>query len=144
MTDWSIVRHFKKAEFGHLPGHVSSRLIYALDELRDELGAPIVIITKDIIAPRPKTPDSLHPLGQAADVYAVGISLLDFWLYAERKSAFGGIGLYPFNFKPGLHLDVRREARRARWWRDERGVYQDFTGRSLRALAPILSLVEED
>ena len=136
MLDWSTVTYFGEDEFAPRPDLVSPTLVYALDELRDALGVPLVVHNSWAAEGHEK--DSRHYKGEAVDLHAVGVTLLDFWLMAERHLDFGGIGVYPFWAAPGLHLDVRREGLRARWWRDRQGNYQALTGKSLRALMTLM------
>lgn len=127
------MRYFRPDEFGPGWGRLDLELLQALDELRELVDAPIVIHADGIVSPRTQL-DSQHPLGRAVDCHAVGLPLLDFWLAAERLPAFRGIGLYPYWTHPGLHLDTRRDRRRARWWRDREGRYRALDASALRAL----------
>lgn len=138
-SEWNSVRWFRPEEFGEGADRIVGRLIYALDDLRAILGAPIVIHAEDIVAPRPSSPDSQHPLGRAIDCHAEGVPLLDFWLAAERISTFTGIGVYPYWPRPGLHLDVRPGQHRKRWWRDEAKRYGALDATVLRGLASRLA-----
>jgi len=79
--------------------------------------------------------DSQHPLGRAVDCHAIGISLGDFWLAAERDPWLRGIGLYPYWVIPGLHLDTRTTDLRMRWWRDQVGTYRPLAMQHVDTLA---------
>lgn len=114
--------HFTREEFGVDFPFMDPLLLRRLDDLRERVGVPIVI--------HPDTgghvADSQHPY-KAVDCHAVGLSLGDFWLAAERDPWLRGIGVYPYWTTPGLHLDTRTSDLRARWWRDERGAYHPLS-----------------
>jgi len=97
------LRHFTEDEAWGDPHAMDYKLLYYLDSLREFIKVPIVIHcgTQGI-----HCKNSYHYQGKAVDCYAKGISLLAFYLAAERFS-FGGIGIYPNWNNPGLHLDVR-------------------------------------
>lgn len=134
---WPTLRYFRPTEFGdaEVCAQLDRELLVTLDALRGLLGVPIQIHTGAITAPRAETTDSQHPRGRAVDCSAPDLSLLEFWLFAERFSAFRGIGLYPFWQRPGLHLDTRPTTVRARWWRDASGRYGEVTPAVLAPLA---------
>jgi hypothetical protein len=126
MVDWSALRHFTPGEFGVDADLMHPVLLLGLDGLRERLGRPI------LIHPDPATElghvvGSQHPRGRAVDCHAPGLPLLDFWLAAEATLAFSGIGIYPYWANPGLHVDVREGLIRARWWRDQAGLYHPVT-----------------
>lgn len=126
--------HFRPEEFGAEYHKMDPLLLVALDRLRDTIKAPIVI-HPDPTAGAGHAPNSQHPAGHAVDCHAVGLSLLDFWLWAERFPTFAGVGVYPFWTHPGLHLDTRAGTPfRARWWRDQAGVYRALDEAGLREL----------
>lgn len=135
MIEWDRVRNFGPSEFGAWE-KLDARLVYALDEFREYVGVPLHVHTA--YRERSDFADSQHPHGRAVDVCAKGLSLLDFWLAAERHPGFTGIGLYPFWSHPGLHLDIRLALVRARWWRNLSGQYLPVTGRSLLEIAGLL------
>ena len=114
--------------------HIDPRLIYAVDDLREFIGVPIVLGDTTGLG---HDPAGMHPAGRAVDCHAEGITLVDFWLAAERFPAFGGIGIYPPGTwdRPGLHLDTRDAPHRARWWRDSTGTYHPVTTGTLAAWA---------
>lgn len=126
MTDWTLVKHFKREEWIKDPDRVLPDLVYLLDEVRDAAGVPIVIhVAWD---DRGHEPDSSHytearDLATGVDFHIVGLPLLDQWLLAERFP-FSGLGLYPFWQSPGLHGDLRKLGRDhphlgKRWWRED-------------------------
>lgn len=119
--EWGKIRYFSPRENWGDPERVEFWLVFLLDCLREFIGCPIVVHcgTQGI-----HTKGSYHYVGKAVDCHAVGISLLDFYLAAERFP-FGGIGIYPCWNNPGLHLDIRplREGEPgARWGRIDRYV----------------------
>lgn len=126
--------HFKPEEFGDGWGKLDIVLLLALDSLRSLIGVPVVIHKEGIVSSRAASPDSQHPHGRAVDCHAVGISLAEFWLVAERFPVFRGIGIYPFWANPGLHLDTRPTVLRKRWWRDSDGRYHPVTPLALRTV----------
>lgn len=135
MIEWDQVRHFSASEFGAWE-KLDARLVYALDEFRHALGVPLHVHTA--YRETSAFPDSQHPHGRAVDVCAAGLALLDFWLEAERRPEWTGIGLYPGWAHPGLHLDIRFARQRARWWRTLSGQYQPLRGRDLILIAGLL------
>lgn len=132
MLDWATIRHFRAHEWGDWP-RVDPRLIYALDDLRDLLGKPIVI--HEAYANGGHAEHSEHYRGMAADCHAEGVELVDFFLCASRFAIFRGIGLYPYWRQRGLHLDIREAPHRAYWWRDADGRYKSLTSRVLAEFA---------
>jgi len=114
-----LTRNFSKSEFACKCGcgtnHYNIKLVYALQELRDLIGKPIIINS----AVRCKThnqnvggkPNSQHLLGAAADIKIKGMSTLILYGYAIQIERFkqGGIGLYD----TFVHVDVRGSV--ARW-----------------------------
>jgi uncharacterized protein YcbK (DUF882 family) len=135
VTDWTLVKHFKRAEWVKNPDAVVPELVYLVDGLRDYVGRPVVIHVAFDDAGHVE--DSAHYMGAAVDLHVQGLSLMDQWLAAERFP-FLGVGLYPFWEHPGLHLDVRRVGAEhgpgRRWWRDKQGQYQPFTADFIRSL----------
>jgi hypothetical protein len=131
--DWARVRYFTREEFGPRADDLHPMLIYGLDQLREAIGAPIVI-HGDPMDPDGRQPNSQHPAGRAVDCSCAALALGDFWLAAERNLSFTGIGLYPAWQRPGLHLDVRPDLPRARWWRDANKTYHALTARGLAIL----------
>jgi hypothetical protein len=136
-TVWPTLRYFRQAEFGDADvcAQLDRELLVTLDALRALLGVPIQVHTGAIVASRQETSDSQHPHGRAVDCSAPALSLLEFWLFAERFPAFRGIGLYPHWHNPGLHLDTRPTTVRARWWRDSAGRYGEVTPAVLTEIA---------
>ena len=118
--NWDNVRFFKPSEFVS-PELMSPEIIYALDALRAKLGRPFIVHTS-----YRGGDEGTHGSGLAVDGHFVGVPLIDQFLAAEKSLLFGGIGLYPYWNRPGLHLDVRvttKEKGGARWGRNAAGVY---------------------
>jgi len=131
--DWSTIRHFKREEFVKDPDRISWDVVLLVDEMRDVAGTQIHIdVAWDNTG---HVEDSSHyttsrDFSTAVDLYFLGWTLLDQWLFAERFP-WNGIGLYPYWSKPGLHLDLRKLGRDyphlgKRWWRDNAGIYRSF------------------
>jgi uncharacterized protein YcbK (DUF882 family) len=98
------------------PAKISQDLLINLDYLRELAKAPIYVTSGYRV--NSSMSDSQHKYGRAVDICCPALSLLDFYLLAERVG-FGGIGVYPhWHYKGttcgGIHVDVRPEAG-ARW-----------------------------
>lgn len=121
-----LTRNFSRREFRCRCGRkncdaapLDMRLVYALQQLRDLIGVPIIINSalrcrehnRKVGGAR----NSRHLLGTAADIRCADLSPVELRKFAEQVPAFaqGGIGIYDW----GIHVDVRE--RRARW--DYRG-----------------------
>ena len=108
-------RWFARDEFGEWADMMHPGLLFALDVLRDKLGAAVVISSaRGSLGRRLAGSSSLHNVDVFGMVYAADVLLPLSWGVAESFDAarhvrlFSGIGVYPF-WKPraGLHLDVR-------------------------------------
>lgn len=117
--DWNMIRHFNEHEKWGNPNEINPILVNTLDNLREEIGHPIIIHA----GYENRIGISQHPLGNAVDCHCEGVGLVDFFLYASRYSALKGIGIYPLWDPPGLHLDVRHSYNRATWGCMERKKY---------------------
>lgn len=106
--DWKQIRYFTPDENWGDPDKMSFELLKKLDPLREFCGNAIVVLRGYETTGHCK--NSQHYLGKAADLYIVGVSLINQYLLAERFN-FGGIGLYPDWNNPGLHCDVRSKAK---------------------------------
>lgn len=108
-------RFFAPHEFGAWADMMHPALLFALDVLRDELNAPVVISpAKGSLGRRMGKATSLHNVELHGMVYAADVLLPLAWGVGEGFEAardlrlFSGIGVYPFwKPRPGLHLDVR-------------------------------------
>jgi len=130
-VDWSLIRHFISAEWQQLQ-FTSALLIYALDEYRHNLGAPVSFSPVNW---GKHAPHGYHYGHQKTGgvVWAVDIfPQCDIpWAYhtAMKSKFFAGIGVYPFwnwgDLHGGLHLDIRYfETNKKVWWCDAKGKYR--------------------
>lgn len=127
MTNFDGLKYFKpdsKDSWGD-PSKMDAGLLKMLDQLRELTKAPIYVTSG--YRPTGSTTDSQHKYGRAVDIMCPALSLLDFYMLAERVG-FNGIGVYPhWHYQGttcgGLHVDVRPDAR-ARWMavKDDRNV----------------------
>ena len=119
--NWDKVRRFFKPSEFVSPELISPELIYALYALRVKVGRPFIVHSS-----YRGGDEGTHGKGLAVDGHFEDVSLVDQFLAAEKSLLFGGIGLYPYWNRPGLHLDVRattKEKGGARWGRNAAGVY---------------------
>lgn len=139
--DWSRIRHFERDEFRgaafaggpaiDLTPMIDARLIFALDELRELLGAPLIVSPVDGAVVRlDGDPASRHyghqRLSDACDLFTPRASLDRCFEAAQRVSEIGGVGLYPHTRPhPLIHIDTRprQGSRVASWARDQAGQY---------------------
>ena len=147
VTDWATIRHFEAAEFQKDSAKVHPDVVELLDEYRDTLGRPVVILVAWDEATG-HVEDSAHPKGLAVDFYVPGVALVEQYLWAERFR-WHGIGCYPWWRKqvapgvyeriPGLHCDLSPRPEHPelgrRWYRDAAGVYRALDRAFLRQLA---------
>jgi len=110
-TDWRRVDHFSPKENWGDPNEMDQRIVFELDALRGFVGRPIVIHC----GYEERTTGGYHPMGLAVDCHIVGLNLLDQFLVASRFG-FKGIGAYPWWNNPGLHLDMRINAKHRATW----------------------------
>ncbi len=138
--DFVTVRHFTPDEWQPIEG-LSPALVHAVDDWRDWHGVETII--HDAVDLVGHVNGTEHATGLAVDLHLVGLSVWDQWLLAERWPAFRGIGVYPFTrsvlypagwVHPGLHVDIRDTAARARWYRDGTGQYLALDGAALARL----------
>lgn len=148
VTDWTTIRHFSAAEWPKDPAKVHPDLVGLLDEYRETLGRPVVILVAWDPPGSGHVEDSAHPEGLAVDFYVPGLALVEQYLWAERFP-FLGLGFYPWWRKlvapgvyeriPGLHADIRAKPEHPhlgrRWWRTQTGEYQALDRAFLRRLA---------
>jgi len=131
-----VSKHFSKEELAchHCEEYlIKQELLDALEALR-ALGPEPIIVTDAYRceywnAHVGGVPHSQHPLGEAADIKIIGLTLQEMYDRAIQIPAFknGGIGVYPdkrTNKDIGfIHVDIREG--RARWARKD-GVYLDI------------------
>lgn len=110
-----VPRHFSDREFGDWAGRIHPALLFALDVLRETLGAPVVISpAPGSLGRRAGGSKSLHNVDVFGMVFAADVLLPMTLSAAEGFEAalklrlFSGVGVYPFwKPRPGLHVDVR-------------------------------------
>jgi uncharacterized protein YcbK (DUF882 family) len=97
---------------------VHPELVYALQRLRNIVGAPIYV-TSGYRCERHNervggSPDSQHLRGLAADIWCEKFASSQLMMTAEQVTGFdeGGIGEYPTH----VHVDIRDDGP-ARWFR---------------------------
>ncbi len=136
----SDLRYFKPAEFKAPPAAVAARLCRGLDDLRETLGAAIVI--NATFAATGREPGSRHRLEpcDAADI-VIRDTPPAVALRAILTGPWGGVGWYPHWNRPGWHLDLR-PGPRAFWVRSADG-YVSGLPVLLKAAGLSLADVEE-
>ena len=118
--EWKDFKYFSPLERWGNPKKIRYELVAKLEKLREFIKNPIVIHCG---TQGKHVPGSYHYKGMAVDCHAEGISLIDFYLMAERFN-FGGIGIYSWwHPSGGLHLDIRDTEYGARWASDKEGRY---------------------
>lgn len=133
-VDWSRAASFSAAEFPEPPDeHAQPALIYRLQTLRDQLGAPLYPSpARGALARFDGPTTSRHyAVGRrcdAVDVFPATGFLARAWLHAV--ALFGGVGLYvDTQFRgqpwPMLHVDLRPAPT---WWLRDAGVYHYAQG----------------
>jgi len=134
---WEAMRHFRpdsKLDKWGDPFKISSRLIFALDNLREYVGKPIYVHC----AWEPRDKGGWHPSGNAVDVHIKGLHVVDQFLVASKFDSFNGIGVYPWWRSPGLHLDDRPHSTElqedSRWGSTKAGVYVALSWKFLKGL----------
>lgn len=130
LTDWMDVKGFTINEKWGDPYKMDRVLIYRLVALRAFIRSKIYKDANIVIhcGYEERKLGGYHPMGMAVDCHCTGISLMDFYLSAERFQ-FGGIGVYPNWNNPGLHLDIRvitQDEPAARWGCKEKEKYVEL------------------
>jgi len=121
---WKDIRHFDPSEKWGDFTRMDYKLVSELDRLRHYIGKKIVLHC----GYEPRDGKGYHPKGMAVDCHAEGMRLLEFYLAASRFE-FGGIGVYTWWHRPGLHLDTRElteEKGRALWGSIAHKIYVPF------------------
>jgi uncharacterized protein YcbK (DUF882 family) len=103
-SDWDHINHFDPSENWGDPSMMDSFLVHELDRLRAYIGRKIVIHC----GYEARDGKGYHPKGLAVDCHASGLHPMEFYIAASRFKGFGGIGIYPWWNRPGLHLDCRQ------------------------------------
>ena len=124
--NYGIISHFSPKEFQDDMNNpqMDRKFVITLDYFRNWLNIPININYG--LGGKHKT-DSYHYQGLAVDCYVKEISLFEFFIQAIKFGGFKGIGLYPFWYKPGLHLDSRPSSMINMWGRNSKGKYVSVT-----------------
>jgi uncharacterized protein YcbK (DUF882 family) len=114
-----LSQNFSKVEFACHDGcgfdDPDARLIKALQELREQVGSPLIVVSGCRCQHHNSgvggANGSQHLLGKAADIRSDTLTPVELKTYAVKIPAFknGGIGLY----EGWLHVDVRHGM--ARW-----------------------------
>ncbi|MCL4838886.1 MAG: DUF882 domain-containing protein [Thermoanaerobaculia bacterium] len=122
--------HFSRREFRCRCGcgtmDVDPRLVAGLEKLREQLGGRPIIVLSGCRCPEHNAAvggaaqsqhiaiEKVQP-GRAADIRAIGLSVVDLYRAAKRVPVFrsGGVGIYPG--ERFVHVDVREQP--ARWAR---------------------------
>jgi hypothetical protein len=114
------------------PYKVSRMLVFNIENMRIFLNKGIGL-TCPAYSTSGHSPSSMHYQGKAADIRVYGATLLEMYITAERFN-FSGIGLYPNNGRPFMHVDVRDHDatdKQARWIAlptDEPGKHWKYVG----------------
>lgn len=109
LLDWLALKHFKKYGTSDVwgdPDKMDAMLLLKLDSLRSFIDKPIHVLSGYREGDKKQ-----HGMGLAVDIVCPDISLLDFWIAAERYN-FNGIGVYPHwrydgVVVGGIHVDER-------------------------------------
>jgi hypothetical protein len=80
-------------------------------------------------------PGSAHGAGLAVDCHVTGLSLFEMYMIA-MTFPFMGVGFYPYQNNPFVHLDAKDRGRKnkAIWFRNENGIYVYETDKILGKL----------
>lgn len=138
LIDWAALKYFKpygtSDKWGD-PNRIKAELLLRVDALRDFVGHPIFVTDGFREGSRGE-----HGSGNALDIICPAVSLMDFYLAAERFG-FTGLGVYPHwaydgVITGGLHVDIRDlgirvgsmnvEFKAARWF-----CYKDSSGKQV-------------
>ena len=125
-TFWPRVRYFTRDEFrcpcgacGGFPVEPQEKLVLAMDDMRDALGVPVIVVPPDGHSGGSgvrcqayndslsgSVPNSRHVLGEAADFSAPGASASTIEAYLT-KIQNAGIIRYWYEITPGAyHMDI--------------------------------------
>src|SRR5574343_85090 len=103
--DWKKLKYMTIKDNWGDPSKMSRALVYNLENLRVYCGKPCVL-TCPAYSNSGHSTNSQHGLGNAADLKILHSTLLEMYILAERFN-FTGIGLYPNNGNPFIHVDMR-------------------------------------
>ena len=102
---WKALKYMTIKDNWGDPMKMSKALVYNMENMRAYCGKACVL-TCPAYSNSGHTPNSQHALGNAADVRILHATLLEMYILAERFN-FTGIGLYPNNGTPFIHVDMR-------------------------------------
>ena len=116
-TLWDEIEHFKREEFkckcggkycNGYPAEPDERMVRIADQLRKNLGVPITIVSglrcKTWNAIQGGVSNSQHMYGEAADIYAKGVSQSR---VEQELDKIGGVRYhYPIKGSNNVHFDV--------------------------------------
>jgi len=118
---WQKINDFTPDEFGC--DDMDGLLIYTLQQMRTYVGRKIIIHC----GYEARTTGGYHPEKCAADFHIKGLHVVDQFLIASRFDNFNGLGVYPNQNSPGLHVDTRPKNHKfdhdSRWGCLEPGKY---------------------
>jgi hypothetical protein len=119
---WEEIRYFKREEFrckcggkycGGFPAEPKEQLVRIAEQLRRNLGVPVTVVsglrcdTWNRI--QGGVENSQHMYGEAADIYAAGMSQLR---VETELDNIGGVRYhYPISGSSNVHFDIPKEAR---------------------------------
>ena len=118
---WNQIKHFNPNEKWGNPEKMDFRLIWILDKLREEIGAPFIVHCG--YETNGHESNSFHYSGQAVDFHVNGIGLYTAWFELIKIWKLGGLGIYPHWNNPGFHLDLGSHRQ---WYRDKDGNYSNL------------------
>lgn len=137
MIDWNDIKYFREEEF-RPPGfrgdlNMGIGFLLKLDNMRAQVRSPFVIHANGGYAVQGHSENSLHYMGQAADLHIAQAAsakprdIIEQALLAYKWS-FLSIGIYPNWNRPGLHLDDRTAVGRDKvtWFKDHENQYHFY------------------
>lgn len=105
-NDWKKIKYMHhSSETWGAPYKVHKELVFKVERLRTLSGKPTVL-TCNAYSKTGHASKSQHSLGTAADLRIKKATLLEMYILAEMLG-FNGIGLYPNNGRPFIHVDIR-------------------------------------
>ena len=94
---------------------VSLLLFQRLDNLRENIGLPVMLLPGGLNSGHHISNTDVHAQGLAADFYFTQSIDYNLVFWAMIDAGFKGIGLYWNGTAPSYHADVRPTAKTARW-----------------------------
>ena len=134
--DWDQLKHFFIHENWGCPEKMDFGLLKALDIFRERIDKPFIVNCG--YATSGHSPNSYHYKGEAVDGRFKSLNIFDQFFEALKEDSFKGVGLYIFENRPFLHLDIRKRESKLIWYRDREGIYHyDFGFETLKSLSAI-------